>query len=82
MERGAFRTAVMPAVGMGTRFPPTTKTVLEELLPVIHTETTCRDGSRPSGAQPLLIVRSSEKDGIMAHFVDDFDLEAHLQPSV
>ncbi|MGH8571037.1 MAG: UTP--glucose-1-phosphate uridylyltransferase, partial [Gammaproteobacteria bacterium] len=33
----AFRTAVVPAAGLGTRFLPATKTVPKELLPVVET---------------------------------------------
>ena len=33
----AFRSAVVPAAGLGTRFLPTTKTVPKELLPVVDT---------------------------------------------
>ncbi len=32
-----FKTAVVPAAGMGTRFLPATKTVPKELLPVVDT---------------------------------------------
>ena len=32
-----FRTAVVPAAGLGTRFLPATKTVPKELLPVVDT---------------------------------------------
>jgi UTP--glucose-1-phosphate uridylyltransferase len=33
----AFRTTVVPATGLRTRFLPTTKTVPKELLPVLDT---------------------------------------------
>ena len=33
----AFRSAVVPAAGLGTRFLPATKTVPKELLPVVDT---------------------------------------------
>lgn len=36
-EAGHFRTAVVPAAGLGTRFLPATKTVPKELLPVVDT---------------------------------------------
>jgi len=77
----AFRTAVVPAAGMGTRFLPATKTVPKELLPVVDTpgiELVATEAAR-SGAQRLLIVTSPGKDGVVAHFVDDFDLEKHLE---
>lgn len=79
--RKAFRTAVVPAAGMGTRFLPATKTVPKELLPVVDTpgiELVATEAAH-SGAQRLLIVTAPGKDGVVAHFVDDFDLEEHLE---
>ena len=35
--KSPFRSAVVPAAGLGTRFLPTTKAVPKELLPVIDT---------------------------------------------
>ncbi|WP_241387704.1 UTP--glucose-1-phosphate uridylyltransferase [Rhodococcus sp. CH91] len=79
--RNAFRTAVVPAAGMGTRFLPATKTVPKELLPVVDTpgiELVATEAAY-SGAKRLLIVTAPGKDGVVAHFVDDFDLEEHLE---
>ncbi|MBX4169935.1 UTP--glucose-1-phosphate uridylyltransferase [Rhodococcus sp. DMU2021] len=76
-----FRTAIVPAAGMGTRFLPATKTVPKELLPVVDTpsiELVATEAAH-SGSQRLLIVTSPGKDGVVAHFVDDFDLEEHLE---
>ncbi|UYP18452.1 UTP--glucose-1-phosphate uridylyltransferase [Rhodococcus sp. Z13] len=77
----AFRTAVVPAAGMGTRFLPATKTVPKELLPVVDTpgiELVATEAAK-AGAQRLLIVTAPGKDGVVAHFIDDFDLEEHLE---
>lgn len=77
----AFRTAVVPAAGMGTRFLPATKTVPKELLPVVDTPgielVACE--AADSGASRLLIVTAPGKDGVVAHFVDDLVLENHLE---
>lgn len=76
-----FRTAVVPAAGMGTRFLPATKTVPKELLPVVDTpgiELVAGEAAE-SGAERLLIVTSPGKDGVVAHFVEDLVLESKLE---
>ncbi|QIS15818.1 UTP--glucose-1-phosphate uridylyltransferase [Nocardia arthritidis] len=75
-----FRTAVVPAAGLGTRFLPATKTVPKELLPVVDTpgiELVASEAA-DSGAQRLVIVTSPGKDGVVAHFVEDLVLEGTL----
>ncbi|MFI6214691.1 UTP--glucose-1-phosphate uridylyltransferase [Nocardia brasiliensis] len=75
-----FRTAVVPAAGLGTRFLPATKTVPKELLPVVDTpgiELVAAEAA-DSGAQRLVIVTSPGKDGVVAHFVEDLVLESTL----
>ncbi|MEU6559012.1 UTP--glucose-1-phosphate uridylyltransferase [Nocardia nova] len=75
-----FRTAVVPAAGLGTRFLPATKTVPKELLPVVDTpgiELVAAEAAE-SGAQRLVIVTSPGKDGVVAHFVEDLLLESTL----
>ncbi|NKY34407.1 UTP--glucose-1-phosphate uridylyltransferase [Nocardia speluncae] len=75
-----FRTAVVPAAGLGTRFLPATKTVPKELLPVVDTpgiELVASEAAG-SGAQRLVIVTSPGKDGVTAHFVEDLVLESTL----
>ncbi|QHE71280.1 UTP--glucose-1-phosphate uridylyltransferase [Rhodococcus sp. WAY2] len=79
----AFRTAVVPAAGMGTRFLPATKTVPKELLPVVDTpgiELVAGEAA-DSGAGRLVIVTSPGKDGVVAHFVEDLVLESKLKES-
>lgn len=75
-----FRTAVVPAAGLGTRFLPATKTVPKELLPVVDTpgiELVATEAAS-SGAERLVIVTSPGKDGVVAHFVEDLVLESTL----
>ncbi|MFF2555717.1 UTP--glucose-1-phosphate uridylyltransferase [Nocardia sp. NPDC058058] len=76
-----FRTAVVPAAGLGTRFLPATKTVPKELLPVVDTpgiELVAAEAA-DSGASRLVIVTSPGKDGVVAHFVEDLVLESTLE---
>ncbi|MEU7215132.1 MULTISPECIES: UTP--glucose-1-phosphate uridylyltransferase [Nocardia] len=75
-----FRTAVVPAAGLGTRFLPATKTVPKELLPVVDTpgiELVATEAA-DSGAERLVIVTSPGKDGVVAHFIEDLVLESTL----
>jgi UTP--glucose-1-phosphate uridylyltransferase len=76
-----FRSAVVPAAGLGTRFLPTTKTVPKELLPVVDTpgiELVAAEAAE-AGAEQLLIVISPGKDAVAAHFADSSELEKELQ---
>lgn len=75
-----FRSAVVPAAGLGTRFLPATKTVPKELLPVVDTpgiELVAAEAAE-AGAQRLLIVTSPGKDAVAAHFADSSELEKEL----
>jgi UTP--glucose-1-phosphate uridylyltransferase len=68
----AFRSAIVPAAGLGTRFLPTTKTVAKELLPVVDTpgiEMVAAEAAE-AGARRLLIVTSPGKDAVAAHFAE------------
>lgn len=79
-KTSGFRTAVVPAAGLGTRFLPATKTVPKELLPVVDTpgiELVAAEAAE-SGADRLVIVTSPGKDGVVAHFVEDLVLESTL----
>jgi UTP--glucose-1-phosphate uridylyltransferase len=76
----SFRSAVVPAAGLGTRFLPTTKTVPKELLPVLDTpgiELVAAEAAE-AGAEQLLIVSSPGKDAVAAHFADSSELEKEL----
>jgi UTP--glucose-1-phosphate uridylyltransferase len=80
MNATPFRTAVVPAAGLGTRFLPTTKTVPKELLPVVDTpgiELVAAEAAE-AGAERLLIVTSPGKDAVAAHFADSSELEKTL----
>lgn len=75
-----FRTAIVPAAGLGTRFLPTTKTVPKELLPVVDTpgiEMVAAEAAE-AGASRLLIVTSPGKDAVAAHFEPQPELESTL----
>jgi UTP--glucose-1-phosphate uridylyltransferase len=75
-----FRTAIVPAAGMGTRFLPTTKTVPKELLPVVDTpgiEMVAAEAAE-AGADRLLVITSPGKDAVAAHFAPQPELEAAL----
>ncbi|MDQ2789426.1 MAG: UDP-glucose pyrophosphorylase [Pseudonocardiales bacterium] len=78
---GAFRTAIVPAAGLGTRFLPTTKTVPKELLPVVDTpaiEYVAAEAAE-AGAHRLVLVVSPGKESVAAHFDPNPDLEAGLR---
>jgi len=77
----SFRTAVVPAAGLGTRFLPTTKSVPKELLPVVGTpaiEIVAAEAAE-AGAQRLVIVTSPDKRSVVDHFRPAPELEATLQ---
>jgi UTP--glucose-1-phosphate uridylyltransferase len=83
MERliAGFRTAVVPAAGLGTRFLPTTKAVPKELLPVVDTpgiEYVAAEAAQ-AGAQRLVLVVSRGKESVAAYFDPNPDLEAELR---
>jgi UTP--glucose-1-phosphate uridylyltransferase len=76
-----FRTAVVPAAGLGTRFLPTTKAVPKELLPVVDTpaiEYVAAEAAQ-AGAQRLVLVVSPGKESVAAYFDPNPDLEAELR---
>ncbi|MFI5783055.1 UTP--glucose-1-phosphate uridylyltransferase [Nocardia sp. NPDC051570] len=75
-----FRTAVVPAAGLGTRFLPATKTVPKELLPVVDTPgiELVAEEAAAAGADRLVIVTSPGKSSVAAHFAEDRELESTL----
>ncbi|MGH3798051.1 MAG: UTP--glucose-1-phosphate uridylyltransferase [Pseudonocardiaceae bacterium] len=80
-EHRAFRTAIVPAAGLGTRFLPTTKSVPKELLPVVDTpaiEYIAAEAAE-AGAERLVLVVSPGKEAVAAHFDSNPDLEAELR---
>jgi UTP--glucose-1-phosphate uridylyltransferase len=76
-----FRTAIVPAAGLGTRFLPATKTVPKELLPVVDTPAIelVASEAADAGAQRLVIITSEGKEGVLAHFIKDHILEGTLE---
>ncbi|TCK26686.1 UTP--glucose-1-phosphate uridylyltransferase [Pseudonocardia endophytica] len=81
MTSPSFRTAVVPAAGLGTRFLPTTKAVPKELLPVVDTpgiELVAAEAAQ-AGAQRLLIVTSPGKEAVAEYFRSNSELEKALE---
>ncbi len=76
-----FRTAVVPAAGLGTRFLPTTKTVPKELLPVVDRPAIelVAEEAADAGARRLVIVTSPDKQSVVDHFRSAPELEATLR---
>ncbi|GAA4612332.1 UTP--glucose-1-phosphate uridylyltransferase [Saccharopolyspora hordei] len=76
----AFRTAIVPAAGLGTRFLPATKAVPKELLPVVDTpgiELVAAEAAE-AGAQRLVIVTSPDKAAVVDYFTPQPELERTL----
>jgi UTP--glucose-1-phosphate uridylyltransferase len=76
----SFRTAIVPAAGLGTRFLPTTKSVPKELLPVVDTpaiELVAAEAAE-AGADRLVLVTSAGKEAVAEHFRPAPELEATL----
>ncbi|SFB48192.1 UTP--glucose-1-phosphate uridylyltransferase [Amycolatopsis marina] len=76
-----FRTAIVPAAGLGTRFLPTTKAVPKELLPVVDTpgiELVAAEAAA-SGAKRLVIVTSPGKEAVVDYFREAPELEQTLE---
>ncbi|ALG06464.1 UTP--glucose-1-phosphate uridylyltransferase [Kibdelosporangium phytohabitans] len=77
----AFKTAIVPAAGLGTRFLPTTKAVPKELLPVVDTpgiELVAAEAAE-AGASRLVIVTSPGKDAVAQYFRPQPELEKTLE---
>jgi UTP--glucose-1-phosphate uridylyltransferase len=76
-----FRTAIVPAAGLGTRFLPTSKAVPKELLPVVDTpgiELVASEAAA-AGAERLIIVTSPGKESVVNYFQPQPELEANLE---
>ncbi|WP_026452951.1 UTP--glucose-1-phosphate uridylyltransferase [Saccharomonospora iraqiensis] len=76
-----FRTAIVPAAGLGTRFLPTTKAVPKELLPVVDTPgiELVADEAAQAGASRMVIVTSPGKEAVADYFRDSPELEHALE---
>ena len=77
----SFRTAIVPAAGLGTRFLPTTKSVPKELLPVVDTPAIelVAEEAAAAGARRLVIVTAPDKRTVVTHFQPAPELEATLR---
>ena len=76
----SFRTAIVPAAGLGTRFLPATRSVAKELLPVVDTpgiELVASEAAA-AGATRMVIIISAGKEAVAEHFQADLELEATL----
>ncbi|MEU3274816.1 UTP--glucose-1-phosphate uridylyltransferase [Saccharomonospora sp. NPDC006951] len=76
-----FRTAIVPAAGLGTRFLPTTKAVPKELLPVVDTpgiELVATEAAE-AGAARMVIVTSPGKEAVVNYFQHQPELEDNLE---
>lgn len=81
MGERSFRTAIVPAAGLGTRFLPATKAVPKELLPVVDTpaiELVAAEAAE-AGAERLIIVTSPAKESVADYFRSAPELEANLE---
>ncbi|WP_107657419.1 UTP--glucose-1-phosphate uridylyltransferase [Nocardia suismassiliense] len=75
-----FRTAVVPAAGLGTRFLPATKAVPKELLPIVDTpgvELVAQEAAA-AGAERLVLVTAPGKESLAAYFAESRELEQTL----
>lgn len=79
--KASFRTAIVPAAGLGTRFLPATKAVPKELLPVVDTpgiEIVASEAAE-AGAKRLVIVTSPGKESVVNYFRPAPELEDNLE---
>lgn len=75
-----FRSAIVPAAGLGTRFLPTTKAVPKELFPVVDTpgiEIVAKEAA-DAGATRLVVVTSPDKQSVTEYFDSKPELEKTL----
>ena len=80
-DNHSFRTAIVPAAGLGTRFLPATKAVPKELFPVVDTpgiEIVASEAAQ-AGAKRLVIVTSPDKESVVNYFRRSPELEANLE---
>jgi UTP--glucose-1-phosphate uridylyltransferase len=80
-DNHSFRTAIVPAAGLGTRFLPATKAVPKELLPVVDTpgiEIVAAEAAQ-AGAKRLVIVTSPGKESVVNYFRPAPELEESLE---
>ena len=63
----AFRSAVVPAAGLGTRFLPATKAIPKEMLPIVDTPTIqlIVDEAARAGAQQVVVKASQPLEKVV-----------------
>ena len=76
-----IKKAIIPAVGLGTRFLPATKAMPKEMLPILDKPTIqyiVEEASR-AGIEDIIIVTGKHKRAIEDHFDNQKELEIVLQ---
>ena len=76
-----IKKAIIPAVGLGTRFLPATKAMPKEMLPILDKPTIqyiVEEASR-AGIEDIIIVTGKHKRAIEDHFDNQKELEMVLQ---
>lgn len=78
-----IRKAVIPAAGFGTRFPPATKAMPKEMLPIVDKPAIqyIVEEILASGIREILIISGHAKRAIEDHFDSSPELEQHLVES-
>src|SRR5256714_14101393 len=76
----AVRKAVFPVAGLGPRFPPATKAMPKEMLPVVDRPLIQHvvDEARSAGIEHFIFVTGRNKGVIEDHFDRQFELEHTL----
>lgn len=76
-----IKKAVIPAAGYGTKFLPATKSVPQEMFPIIDTPTLqlIVEEALGAGIDEILIITSSSKSIIMDYFDKNLELEKYLR---
>lgn len=80
-KRKRIRKAIILVVGLGTRFLPTTKVQLKEMLPIVDKATLqyIIKECAASGIEEILIITGRNKKSIEDHFDRSVELEMELE---
>src|SRR6195952_4313648 len=75
------RKAVFPVAGLGTRFPPATKAIPKEMLPIIDRPLIqyAVDEAREAGIEQMIFVTGRGKVALVEHFDTAYELEATMR---
>src|SRR3989338_7874872 len=76
-----IRKAVVPVVGLGTRFLPATKSIPKEMFPVVDKPSIqyIVEEAIQSGIEQVIFVNASGKEAIENHFDTNIELETVLK---